>query len=856
VERAPIERLGPSGVRPSVAGKFLFVGEEKLYVQGSTYGTFAPNRRGELFPHPSVVARDFADMAANGFNALRTYTVPPAWLLDLAADNGLFVVVGIAWEQHVDFLEERGRARSIEDQIRAGVAACAGHPAVLCYAIGNEIPSPIVRWLGRRPTERHIARLYRAAKSEDPEGLVTYVNYPSTEYLRLPFLDLVCFNVYLETQPKLDAYLARLHNIVGDRPLLMAEIGLDSRTHGELKQAQVLDWQVRTAFSSGCAGAFVFAWTDEWYVSYLSDAPSEKGVQMDDWDFGLTRRDRQPKPALEAVSAAFDDAPFELMQAWPRISVVVCTFNGQKTIGECLQGLGELDYPDLEVIVVNDGSTDSTPAIVAEHDVRLINTENQGLATARNIGMRAATGEIIAYLDDDARPDRHWLSYLAATFDRDGYAGVGGPNVPPPGSPALASCIAEAPGGPTHVLVSDREAEHIPGCNMAFRKRALEEIGGFDPRFRVAGDDVDLCWRLLAAGHKLGFNPAALVWHWPRNSIRGYWRQQRGYGNAEALLERKWPEKYSTAGHARWRGRLYGSGLLRGLGRWRVYYGIWGSELFQSLYAPSGGAASSLILFPEWHLWFVALALLSVAGLLWTPLLVAVPLFLTTLVVAVVLAGTSAADSYSRSLSLPRRVRIARWSVATYLHLIQPVARMRGRFGGAPKPERSRSRRFVVPRSRMVRVWAELWQSSEKRLSEIESRLCEAGAIVSRGGVYDRWDLQAKHGLIGAVRIRMGIEEHGAGRQLMRFDLTPRYSRTAIALIALFAALSLVAWEDHAHVAAGLLGVAAAALCARAVRLAGIAMGTALRQVDGLEHSGKLVQRRPAALEAAEETRT
>ena len=120
--------------------------------------------------------------------------------------------------------------------------ACSGHPALLCYTIGNEIPSPIVRWYGQRRVENFLKRLYRAAKAEDPDGLVTYVNYPSTEFLQLPFLDLVCFNVYLESQERLEAYLARLQNIAGERPLMMGEIGLDSRRNG---------WTHRRARSTG-----------------------------------------------------------------------------------------------------------------------------------------------------------------------------------------------------------------------------------------------------------------------------------------------------------------------------------------------------------------------------------------------------------------------------------------------------------------------------------------------------------------------------------------------------------------------------------------------------------------------------
>ena len=176
-------------------------------------------------------------MAAHGINALRTYTVPPPWLLDLASENGLLVLVGLAWEQHVAFLEDSGRARSIEARVREGARSCAGHPAVLGYAVGNEIPASIVRWHGRRRTERFLERLTAAVRSEDPSAPVTYVNYPSTEYLQLPFLDFLCFNVFLEAEERLEAYLARLQHLAGDRPLVLTELGLDSRRHGEEAQA-------------------------------------------------------------------------------------------------------------------------------------------------------------------------------------------------------------------------------------------------------------------------------------------------------------------------------------------------------------------------------------------------------------------------------------------------------------------------------------------------------------------------------------------------------------------------------------------------------------------------------------------
>src|SRR6266536_5429090 len=199
--------------RPRALGKFLFAGDAKLYLRGVTYGTFRPLSDGHEFPEPEAVERDFAEMAANGINAVRTYTVPPVWLLDTAQRHGLRVMVGLAVERYVGFLADRGGGPDVEGLVRAGVRACAGHPAVLCYAIANEVPAPVVRWLGARRFERYLRRLCQVVRASDPQALVTYVNYPSTEYLRLPFLDVVCFNVYLESPERFEAYLARLQNI-------------------------------------------------------------------------------------------------------------------------------------------------------------------------------------------------------------------------------------------------------------------------------------------------------------------------------------------------------------------------------------------------------------------------------------------------------------------------------------------------------------------------------------------------------------------------------------------------------------------------------------------------------------------
>lgn len=148
------------------SGKWLYAGDERVLLRGVTYGTFSQSRTGSV-PEPDRVAADFAQMAQAGVNAVRTYTVPPAWLLDLALDAGLRVMVGLAWEQHVAFLDEPGRPELIEARLREQVRRCVGHPAVLSYAVGNEIPTSIVRWHGAPAIERFLERLCTAVREED-----------------------------------------------------------------------------------------------------------------------------------------------------------------------------------------------------------------------------------------------------------------------------------------------------------------------------------------------------------------------------------------------------------------------------------------------------------------------------------------------------------------------------------------------------------------------------------------------------------------------------------------------------------------------------------------------------------------
>lgn len=777
--------------RATARGKFFFFGRQKFYVKGVTYGAFQPNADGVEFHDLAKIEMDFRKMASRGINTVRIpHTTPPRYVLDIAARHGLKVMVGLSAEQYIGYLiDKKKKPVDIDGIIKEKLEACIGHPALLCIAVGNEIPSDLVRWIGKKKIERYIRRIFDIVKQEDPEALVTYVNYPTTEYLQLPFLDIVSFNVYLEDEGNLKAYLARLQNISGDRPLLLSEVGLDTIRNGENSQSKVLAWQINTIFSAGCAGLFVFSWTDEWFRG---------GEVVHDWAFGLTDRDRNPKPALASVTNAFSRIPVRSDTIEPLISVVVCTHNGQLTIRECLSGLLELEYKNFEVIVINDGSNDDTLGIIKEFPFKVVTTAPIGLSRARNLGMELAEGEIVAYIDDDAYPDPQWLTYLANAFRKSDYAAIGGPNLLPGDATLISECVDHTPGTPTHVLLSDLEAEHIPGCNMAFRKEHLKRIRGFDPTFRTAGDDVDICWRLQDLGLKIGFCHAAQVWHHRRRTVKAFWKQQVGYGKAEALLERKWPEKYNAFGHRTWGGMIYGRGYLPSFlsNRWRIYYGTWGSAPFQSIYEPGNGRLS-FTLMPEWYILSGILVTLSIVGLFLKPLLLLLPFTLLVLALPVVHI-IHCVNRFRPSRASARSVfyRIKFKTITTWLHIIQPLARLIGRFHHDLTPWRKFSgRRWGPVLTKKESIWCERWVPLIFRLETLEYELRQKNAYIKRGGIFDSWDLWIKGGAFGGVRLRMAAEDHAQGKQYLRFKIIPQWtsmSRYILIFLSMFIAISAV----------------------------------------------------------------
>jgi O-antigen biosynthesis protein len=158
------------------------------------------------------------------------------------------------------------------------VEACRSHPATFAYLVGNEISPEIVRWHGAKQVRAFLGSLFDAAKASDPDRFVSYANFPSTEYLDIDFADFLAFNVYLHREEDFRRYLSHLHNLAGDRPLVLTEIGIDSIGQGLAFQARALAWQLRASFETGVAGTVIFSWTDDWHAYSGAD-----GFQVEDW---------------------------------------------------------------------------------------------------------------------------------------------------------------------------------------------------------------------------------------------------------------------------------------------------------------------------------------------------------------------------------------------------------------------------------------------------------------------------------------------------------------------------------------------------------------------------------------------
>jgi GT2 family glycosyltransferase len=813
--------LAQSRVR--VDGKFFRVGSQKFWVKGVTYGPFRANSKGDPLPEPEHVQRDFRQLLALGANTVRVYHAPPRWMLDLAAEHNLKVFVDTPFSKNRLFLDYKKVIKAGREAVRRDIRCCQRHPAVLAYIVANEIPPDVVRWLGHRRVERYLDELVDLAKQEDPEGLVTFASYPPTEYLHPRSVDFYTMNVYLHSRDKFRAYLQRLQNQSDEKPLMLGEYGIDTIREGEQEQAKLLGMHIEEVFRGGLAGSCIFSYTDEWHTN---------NCDIDDWAFGLVRRDRSPKEAFHEVAERWQADPLPKLDRYPRVSVVVCSYNGAATVDACLTSLGKLNYPDYEVILVDDGSTDSTPSIVGRHpNVRCHRQANRGLSVARNVGMDMATGEIIAYTDSDCVADEDWLHYLVSKLLQTGASAVGGPNLLPTNDGPVAACVSASPGTPAHILIDDEIAEHVPGCNMAFWTDRLRAIGGFDPVFTKAGDDVDVCWRFQEHGEKIVFSPSGMVWHHRRSTVSAYLKQQRGYGEAEALLRSKHPDKFrGFRSESIWAGRIYTrAGLGVPVGKPVIHYGKFASGMFQTIYSPPRLWWPLLCLSLEW--WLCIFALLGMA-MVFHPTTIVVPRRIQTaeqlweaweatfeatvasqvsnplFVIPTLMLLTTLFVSYIAAKDARPAEHQRRWwsrVLIAAMHVAQPVerayARYRTRFQtilvpvGMRQLRRSweaRAKRILGRRS--LDLWSENGAGRDKLLEGLMSLAKEKQWNVRADSGWDPMDITFYGDRWCNIDLTTSSDNHGGNKILTRVRLRMRATLFYNAVLFLLGYILVLGW--------------------------------------------------------------
>jgi len=223
-------------------------------------------------------------------------------------------------------------------------------------------------------------------------------------------------------------------------------------------------------------------------------------------------------------------------------TIIVASYNRPRQLRECLTSLCRLDHPDFRIIVVDDGSDTPLNTVVSDFGdrVTVMRQQNKGPAAARNLGVEAATGDFVAFTDDDCRPDVHWLSRLEAAHRRCPEALVGGGVVN--GYPRN-----KFSGASQRVMdflyrwydETDQRMRFFTTNNIGFSRRVFLNMGKLDPFFRFASEDRDLGLRWQASGLPLVYCPEARVRHFHHLSLASFFAQHASYGRGARRLHLK-----------------------------------------------------------------------------------------------------------------------------------------------------------------------------------------------------------------------------------------------------------------------------------------------------------------------------
>lgn len=682
----------------------------------------------------------------------------------IAAQAGLHALVEIQINP-AQILSRSGLREAIAHSL-AATTNLREYPNLIGYLIDCPIPPDQLREFGFERFRRRLRKLIGAIRQQDARRVVALKHDPATIGLASEDESLIYARMPSLAPSALRSFVVRLHNIAESRPVIL------EFTDGMPGQ----DEAVACAFGLGAAGVV---------APPIRPAASSGALGIRT----LTPRELLPFVALNG------SCPPNLSEP-PMVSVVICAYNAERTMRPCLESLRRIKYPSYEVVIVDDGSRDATAEIAADFpEFRLIRQPNKGLSVARNVGMQAANGEIIAYTDSDCVVDPDWLSLMIRGMTEGGFDGCGGPNYAPSEDGRIEACVAASPGAPCHVLIGDDRAEHLAGCNMIFRKTALEAIGGFDPQFTAAGDDVDICWRLLDARFTLGFCPSAFVWHFRRNTVKAYYGQQRGYGNAEAMLYLRYPDRFNALGQIRWQGTIPGlARTIPGGNRMRVRWDR-RSQQVQQISTPPLSILRVLPLTTEWN------AAMLVALVLSFGLGVTILPALAMLVLGPIWAAYYAlrAPLETRHRGFRTRLLIAWLAYSGTISRTVARYRMRRRLRRqAVREDARRQRPTFCWRRRSLRLfyWNESWTTRDRLLDSLTSLFARAGTAATPDHGWRDADLMLEPGALSLIEIKTADEEHSGNHIKSLIEIRARLtsitrSILGVTAVAMLAAMAL-----------------------------------------------------------------
>jgi GT2 family glycosyltransferase len=229
----------------------------------------------------------------------------------------------------------------------------------------------------------------------------------------------------------------------------------------------------------------------------------------------------------------------------PRFSIVIPVHRDGPAFRRCLEASLDQDYWDFEVVVASDRPMPRLPDGVIR--IETCADSDTSPAEKRDAAFSVATGDILAFLDDDAYPRRDWLSSAARHF-QEGVQAVGGPGVTPPDSEwaeRVGGAVYESPAGSAFLRYRflpqpARRVSDYPAYNLFLRREALEAVGGWGTTF-YGGEDTVLCLKLAEAGWLVHYAPDVVVFHHRRPILRPHLRQVANVGRHRGYFVRAFP---------------------------------------------------------------------------------------------------------------------------------------------------------------------------------------------------------------------------------------------------------------------------------------------------------------------------